>query len=95
MDRPAGNAICALGGFCAWGSRHQKALGIKDSAEEFYTAMMDISAGRADPELTRVYTENIPGDTDWLEKNSRFRLESLVQLPTLDSTASVPLMEKE
>lgn len=72
MDRPAGNAICALGGFCAWGSRHQKALGIKDSAEEFYAAMMDISAGRADPALTRTYTENIPGDTDWLE--SEFKI---------------------
>lgn len=72
MDRPAGNAICALGGFCAWGSRHQKALGVKDSAEEFYAAMMDISAGRADPALTRTYTENIPADTDWLE--SEFKI---------------------
>lgn len=72
MDRPAGNAICALGGFCAWGSRHQKALGIKDSAEEFYAAMMDISAGRASPELTRTYTDNISADTDWLE--SEFKI---------------------
>lgn len=72
MDRPAGNAICALGGFCAWGSRHQKALGIKDSAQEFYDAMMVISAGRADPALTRTYTDNISADTDWLE--SEFKL---------------------
>lgn len=35
MDRPAGNAICALGGFCAWGSRHQIAQGVKDNAKKF------------------------------------------------------------
>lgn len=91
MDRPAGNAICALGGFCAWGSRHQKALGIKDSAEEFYAAMMDISAGRADPELTRVYTENIPGDTDWLESafNLPFGKPRTAAYPRLNRVCSI------
>ena len=34
--------------------------------------MMDISAGRASPELTRTYTDNISADTDWLE--SEFKI---------------------
>ena len=92
MDRPAGNAICALGGFCAWGSRHQKALGIKDSEEEFYEAMMDISAGRADPALTRTYAKNIPADTDWLESEFKvpFGKPRTAAYPRLNRVCSIP-----
>ena len=35
MDRPAGNAIFALGSVCGWGTRHQAEQGIKDTAEDF------------------------------------------------------------
>lgn len=41
MDRPAGNAICALGGFCAWGSRHQIAQGVKDNAKKRFLRCHD------------------------------------------------------
>ena len=42
-DRPDGNAIFALGSVCGWGSRHQKEQGIKDTADDFYAMMMDVS----------------------------------------------------
>lgn len=91
MDRPAGNAICALGGFCAWGSRHQLAQGAKDSAEEFFKAMMDISAGRADPDLTRTYTDHISADTDWLESEFKLPFGKIrrAAYPRLDRVCSI------
>ncbi len=91
MDRPAGNAICALGGFCAWGSRHQIAQGVKDNAKDFYDAMMDISAGRADPALTKTYTDNIPHDTDWLESEFKipFGKTRTAAYPRLDRVCSI------
>lgn len=79
------------GGFCAWGSRHQIAQGAKDSAEEFYKAMMDISAWRADPELTRTYTNNISADTDWLESEFKLPFGKIrkAAYPRLDRVCSI------
>ena len=68
-DRPNGNAIFALGSICGWGTRHQAEQGIKDTAEDFYKAMMVPSNWRADPALTRTYTNDIPSGLDWLEEN--------------------------
>ena len=69
MDRPNGNAIYALGNICGWGSKRQIRQGIKDTAEDFYKAMMVTSNWRADPALTRTYTNDIPSGLDWLEEN--------------------------
>ena len=67
MDRPNGNAIYALGNICGWGSKRQIRQGIKDTAEDFYKAMMVTSNWRADPALTRTYTNDIPSGLDWLD----------------------------
>ena len=67
-DRPDGNAIYALGSVCGWGSKRQISEGIKDTAEDFYKAMMHVSNGRADPALTRQYTNDIPAGLDWLQE---------------------------
>ena len=69
MVRPNGNAIYALGNICGWGSKRQIRQGIKDTAEDFYKAMMVTSNWRADPALTRTYTNDIPSGLDWLEEN--------------------------
>ena len=53
-DRPDGNAIFALGSVCGWGTRHQAEQGIKDTAEDFYAMMMDISKQMGDPVMNRV-----------------------------------------
>ncbi|MCG5031783.1 FAD-binding protein [Mesosutterella sp. OilRF-GAM-744-9] len=65
-DRPDGNAIYALGSVCGWGSKRQIKQGIKDTEEDFYKAMMAVSNGRADPDLTRTYAKEIPAGLDWL-----------------------------
>lgn len=66
-DRPDGNSIYAMGAIAAWGTNFQNAKGIKDSRQDFYDTMMKVSAGRADPELTAVYTDHITADMNWLE----------------------------
>ena len=66
-DRPDGNAIFALGSVCGWGSRHQKEQGIKDTADDFYAMMMDVSKQMGDKALNRTYTDNISAGIDWLE----------------------------
>lgn len=53
-DRPDGNAIFALGSVCGWGSRHQKEQGIKDTAEDFYAMMMDVSKQMGDKALNQI-----------------------------------------
>ena len=81
MDRPDGNAIYALGSVCAWGTRHQKAQGLEDTAEDFYKAMMQVSAGRADPDLTKVYTDNITAGVDWLEQDIKVPFGKIRKAP--------------
>ena len=63
-DRPDGNAIFALGSVCGWGSRHQKEQGIKDTADDFYAMMMDVSKQMGDKALNRTYTDNISAGID-------------------------------
>ena len=52
-DRPDGNSIYALGSVNAWGTKWQKECGIEDTKDAFFKDMMKISAGRADPALTK------------------------------------------
>ena len=66
-DRPDGNSIYSMGCIAAWGTNFQNSLGIKDSREDFYDTMMKVSVGRADPDLTRVYTDNITDGVNWLQ----------------------------
>lgn len=66
-DRPDGNSIYALGSICAWGTKWQKACGINDTRDAFFSDMMKVSAGRADPALTATYTDNIGAAVDWLQ----------------------------
>ncbi len=80
-DRPDGNAIFALGSVCGWGSRHQKEQGIKDSAEDFYAMMMDVSKQMGDPALNRTYTDNIPKDIDWLEQDIGVKFGKIRPMP--------------
>lgn len=56
-DRPDGNAIFALGSICGWGTRHQAEQGIKDTADDFYAMMMDVSKQMGDKALNRCYTD--------------------------------------
>ncbi len=80
-DRPDGNAIFALGSVCGWGSRHQIEQGIKDTAEDFYAMMMDISKHMGDPVLNRVYTDNITAGIDWLESDIGVKFGKIRQMP--------------
>lgn len=80
-DRPDGNAIYALGSICGWGSRHQKAQGIKDEAEAFYAMMMDISKGKGDPQLNRCYTDHISEGIDWLERDIGVKFGKIRPMP--------------
>lgn len=78
MNRPAGNTLFATGTINVWGTRFQKAQGIEDSAEEFYKDMMAISGGRGDPELNRVYTDNITEAIHWLADNADVQFEKKI-----------------
>lgn len=71
MDRPDGNSIYAMGAIAAWGTKYQNSQGIKDTRQDFYDTMMKVSAGRADPDLTRVYTDSISKDMDWLQEDMK------------------------
>ncbi len=80
-DRPDGNAIFALGSVCGWGSRHQKEQGIKDTAEDFYAMMMDVSKQMGDKALNKTYTDNIPAGIDWLEKDIGVKFGKIRPMP--------------
>ncbi len=80
-DRPDGNAIFALGSVCGWGSRHQKEQGIKDTAEDFYAMMMDVSKQMGDKALNRTYTDNIPAAIDWLEQDIGVKFGKIRPMP--------------
>ena len=80
-DRPDGNSIYALGTVNAWGTKWQKACGITDSREAFYDDMMKVSAGRAVPELTATYTDNISKATDWLQDEIGVKFGKLSMTP--------------
>lgn len=92
MDRPAGNAIFAIGSICGWGTRHQKQQGIDDdSADAFYAMMMDVSKQMGDKILNRVYTDNITAGIDWLESDIgvKFRQIRYMPYPRLGRTCRV------
>ena len=80
-DRPDGNSIYALGTVCAWGTKWQKACGIQDSRDAFYNDMMKVSAGRADPDLTAAYTDNISACTDWLQDEIGVQFGKITMTP--------------
>ena len=80
-DRPDGNAIFALGSVCGWGSRHQKEQGIKDTADDFYAMMMDVSKQMGDKALNRTYTDNISAGIDWLEKDIGVKFVKIRPMP--------------
>ncbi len=80
-DRPNGNAIFAIGSICGWGSRHQAEQGIKDTAEDFYAMMMDVSKQMGDKALNRCYTDNIPAEIDWLEKDIGVKFRKIRHMP--------------
>lgn len=80
-DRPDGNAIFALGSVCGWGSRHQKEQGIKDTADDFYAMMMDVSKQMGDKALNRTYTDNISAGIDWLEKDIGVKFGKIRPMP--------------
>lgn len=81
MDLPSGNTIYALGSLNACGTRLQKQAGITDSKDALYADMMKISAGQADPALTRVYVEHIGEDVDWLQDTIGVKFLKLQKLP--------------
>lgn len=81
MDRPNGNSIYALGTLAAWGTKKQKEDGITDSRDAFYNDMMKVSAGRADPELTATYTDNISAGVDWLQDELGIKFNKLSMTP--------------
>ena len=80
-DRPDGNAIFALGSVCGWGSRHQKEQGIKDTADDFYAMMMDVSKQMGDKALNRTYTDNISAGIDWLGKDIGVKFGKIRPMP--------------
>jgi flavocytochrome c len=80
-DRPDGNSIYALGTLAAWGTKHQKACGIEDSRDAFFNDMMKVSAGRADPNLTATYTDNIAEAVDWLQDEIGIQFGKLTMTP--------------
>ena len=80
-DRPDGNAIFALGSICGWGTRHQAEQGIKDTAEDFYAMMMDVSKQMGDKALNRCYTDNISAGIDWLEKDIGVKFGKIRPMP--------------
>lgn len=81
MDRPNGNSIFALGTLAAWGTKRQKEDGITDTRDAFYNDMMKVSAGRADPELTATYTDNISAGVDWLQDEMGVKFGKLTMTP--------------
>ena len=80
-DRPDGNAIFALGSICGWGTRHQAEQGIKDTADDFYAMMMDVSKQMGDKALNRCYTDNISAGIDWLEKDIGVKFGKIRPMP--------------
>ena len=80
-DRPDGNAIFALGSICGWGTRHQAEQGIKDTADDFYAMMMDVSKQMGDKALNRTYTDNISAGIDWLEKDIGVKFGKIRPMP--------------
>ncbi len=80
-DRPDGNSIYALGTVAAWGTKWQKQCGIEDSRDAMYTDMMKVSAGRAVPELTAAYVDNIPAAADWLQDEIGVKFGKLSMTP--------------
>jgi len=81
MDLPAGNTIYAEGGVNACGTRIQKQAGVTDSKDELFADMMKVSAGQADPALTRTYVEHIGEDVDWLQDAIGVKFKKLVKWP--------------
>ena len=80
-DRPDGNSIYALGTLAAWGTRNQKEAGIQDSRDAFYKDMMKVSAGRADPNLTATYADNITEGVEWLQDEIGVKFGKLSMTP--------------
>lgn len=66
MFGPFGNTIYAGGHFNATNTFVQKRDGLSDTLDEFYKDMMDVSIGRGDPELTRMYVEKSGECIQWL-----------------------------
>ncbi len=94
-DRPDGNAIYALGSVCGWGSKRQKKQGIEDTAEAFYKAMMTVSSGRADPALTKTYTDEIPSGLDWLEEEIGVEFGPVKKAPYPREFRVNPMLKKD
>lgn len=80
-DRPDGNSIYALGTVAAWGTKWQKQCKIDDSRDAMYADMMKVSAGRAVPELTATYVDNIPAAADWLQDEIGVKFGKLSMTP--------------
>jgi fumarate reductase flavoprotein subunit len=81
MDLPAGNTIYAEGGVNACGTHIQKEAGVIDSKDDLFADMMKVSAGQADPALTRTYVEHIGEDVDWLQDAIGVKFKKLVKRP--------------
>jgi len=81
MSRPAGNAIYALGGINAVGTRYQRAQGIDDTQDDFYRDLMAVSLQRGDPALNRLYAEKIADSTHWLADVVGVKFLKIVMLP--------------
>jgi fumarate reductase flavoprotein subunit len=81
MSRPAGNAIYALGGINAVGTRYQREQGIADTKDDFYEDLMAVSLQRGDPALNRLYAERIADSTHWLADVVGVKFLKIVVLP--------------
>ena len=80
-DRPDGNSIYAVGGLAAWGTKYQNGQGVEDNRADFYDTMMKVSTGRADPDLTAVYTDNISAAVDWLNEEMGISFKGIMKSP--------------
>lgn len=81
MDLPAGNSIYAEGGINACGTRAQRQNGVSESRDALFADMMKVSAGQADPALTRAYVEQIGADVDWLKDTIGVKFHKVREMP--------------
>ncbi len=80
-----GNAIMSTGILQAGGSSLQKAAGIKDSPEQYYKEMMELSEGKRLPQLVEMVTSRSGETIDWLIENGAKFNDQVAQ--TVGSTA--------
>lgn len=67
MARIGGNTVISGAAYNAVDPKRQKAAGVEDSIEKFYTQMYEGGDKKAKPELVRTFVENAYPALEWLE----------------------------